>query len=180
VVLGLRGDHQADNAAVAVKLLELIDERGLAVSAAAIVEALERTSWPGRLDIRRTADGREALLDAAHNPDGAAALAQFLRGSPFESAPLVFAAMRDKNADGMLRALTPVVGHVVVTRASHARSGDPAELGARVRAVAPSMPVTMTYSASEALETAWRISPRIVVAGSIFLIGDVMKEAGWS
>jgi dihydrofolate synthase/folylpolyglutamate synthase len=179
-VLGLRGDHQADNAAVAVKLLELIDELGFAVSASAIVEALERTSWPGRLDIRRMADGREALLDAAHNPDGAAALAQFLRGSPFESAPLVFAAMRDKDADGMLRALTPVVGHVVVTRASHARSGDPAELGARVRAVAPSMPVTLTHSASEALETAWRISPRIVVAGSIFLLGDVMKEAGWS
>jgi dihydrofolate synthase / folylpolyglutamate synthase len=180
VVLGLRGDHQADNAAVAVRLLELIDERGCAVSTTATVDALEHASWPGRLDIRRTADGREALLDAAHNPDGAAALAQFLRGSPFENAPLVFAAMRDKNVDSMLRALLPVVGHVVVTRASHARSGDPAELAARIRAAAPGTPVTTTDSASDALEAAWRISPRIVVAGSIFLLGDVMKEAGWS
>ena len=180
VTLGLRGDHQADNAAVAVALLELIDERGFAVPESAVVKALEHTSWPGRIDIRRMADGREALLDAAHNPDGAAALAQFLRGSRFERAPLVFAAMRDKNAGGMLQALTPVVGHVVVTRASHPRSGDPAQLGARVHAVAPSMALTMTPSVSEALATAWRLSPRIVVAGSIFLLGDVMKEAGWS
>ena len=78
--------------------------------AGAIRAGLARPSWPGRLDLRRLADGREVLLDAAHNPAGAAALASYLRELEPGRLPLVFAGMRDKDVDGMLRALLPVVG----------------------------------------------------------------------
>ncbi len=130
--------------------------------------------WPGRLDLRRLPDGREMLLDAAHNPAGATALASFL-GGDFPH-PLVFAAMRDKDVDGMFRELLPVVSALVVTRASHPRSADPSALADRARTIAPALSIAVEPSAAEAVAAAWRLSPRIVVAGSVFLLGDVMRS----
>jgi len=180
IVPALQGAHQMDNAAVAVRVLEALDDSGLRVPPAAVVHGLERVSWPGRLEIRRTRDGREALLDAAHNPDGAAALARFLETSSFRGCPLVFGVMRDKDADGILRQLTPQVGSIVTTTVSNARSADATTVAERVHAIKPDASVVATRSAREALERAWQLSPRIIVAGSIFLLGDVMNEPVWS
>jgi dihydrofolate synthase / folylpolyglutamate synthase len=178
--LGLRGSHQVDNAVVAIRLLDALDARGIAVPPAAIAEGISHVQWPGRLDLVRLPNGREALLDAAHNADGAAALAAFLRTMSPEKPPLVFAAMRDKAIDRMLSELAKTVGAFVFTCASNPRSADPANLAARARAIAPAMPVEVEPSPARALTAAWRIAPRIVVAGSIFLIGDVLKEIGGS
>jgi len=88
--------------------------------------------------------------------------------------------MRDKDIDAMLRALTPGIGALVATRASNVRSADPSEIAGLARAIAPDLPVILAAEPAAALEAAWRLSARIVVAGSIFLIGDVMKQSGWS
>jgi dihydrofolate synthase/folylpolyglutamate synthase len=170
VELALAGAHQIGNAVVAVRLLELIG-----VPAAAIVEGLARVSWPGRLELRRFPDGREMLLDAAHNPAGAAALASYLHESGAERPALVFSAMRDKDLDAVLRALLPAVGAVVVTRASNSRAAEPAELAERVRAIEPALPLVIAPAPRDALAAAWQLRPRIVVAGSIFLLGDVLR-----
>jgi dihydrofolate synthase/folylpolyglutamate synthase len=162
---------------VAVRVLELLDQQGVSVPPQAVVAALARPSWPGRLDLRRLTDGREVLFDAAHNPAGAATLSSYLREWGPERRPLVFAGMRDKDVEGMLRELMPVVGLLVMTRASNRRSSDPEELVQLARRIAPDADVTTAASPIEALEIAWRASPRIIVAGSIFLLGDVMKAA---
>ena len=175
-VVGLKGQHQRRNAAVAATLLEVVNRRGLPVPPDAVRTGLATVSWPGRLDLRRLTDGREALLDAAHNPEGAAALAAYVTETWPDKPPLVFAAMQDKDARGMLRALLPVVGRLVLTRASNARAADPAELAAAAREVAPTLPLEITPVPASALAAAWRHSPRIVVAGSIFLLGDVLNE----
>jgi dihydrofolate synthase/folylpolyglutamate synthase len=172
--LGLAGGHQIDNAVVAVRMLELLDAGGIPVGRAAIRSALAHPSWPGRLDLRRLTDGREVLLDAAHNPAGAEALASYLRETS-GPLPLVFAAMRDKDIEGMLRALLPVVSLLVVTRASNRRSADPGALCELAHRLAPDARVTTAGSPIEALGIAWTASPRIVVAGSVFLLGDVLK-----
>jgi dihydrofolate synthase/folylpolyglutamate synthase len=176
VPLALRGRHQEKNAAVAATVLEVVDARGMTVPPAAVVDGLTHVTWPGRLDLRCFGPGRKALLDAAHNPDGAAALAAYLAESWPERPPLVFAAMRDKDARGMFRALLPAVGSLFLTRASTPRSAEPAALAAQAREVAPALPLAIEPSRTAALHAAWRQSPRIVVAGSIFLLGDVMKE----
>ncbi len=173
--IGLAGTHQRSNAAVAVKLLDVVDRRGIAVPRAAVAHGLERPDWPGRLERRVLSGGREVLLDAAHNPAGAAALASYLTAQAGGPRPLVFGAMRDKDASGMFAALLPAVSHLILTRASTERSAEPSDLEAQARAIRD-LPVTIEQSAARALEIAWRISPRIVVAGSIFLLGDVMKE----
>ncbi|HZT75072.1 MAG TPA: folylpolyglutamate synthase/dihydrofolate synthase family protein [Vicinamibacterales bacterium] len=179
--IGLRGAHQVINAAVAVRLLDVVDRAGVSVTRDAVAEGLRHPQWPGRLDERRLSDGRELLLDAAHNPAGAAALASYLRDDPVKR-PLVFAAMNDKDVDGMLRELLchggGAVASVVVTRATNARSADPETLAARVRAIAPALEVTTASAVADALAAAWRRSPRIVVAGSIFLLGDVARQLG--
>lgn len=177
VTIGLQGAHQIGNAIVAVRILELLDAQGIAVPAGAVRSALAQPSWPGRLDLRRLTDGREILFDAAHNPAGAAALASYLREFDTVHLPLVFAGMHDKDLDGMLRALLPVVGPLIVTRASNRRSADPDQLVDLARRIAPETSVTVAASPLEGLNIAWRTSPRIIVAGSIFLLGDVMKLA---
>jgi dihydrofolate synthase/folylpolyglutamate synthase len=180
LTIGLAGAHQRSNAGVALRLLQIVDARGLAVPPAAIASGLANPHWPGRLDVRRFADGRELLLDAAHNPAGAASLASYLTAENGEPRPLVFAAMRDKDVAGMFAALLPSVGRLILTRASNARSADPESLAAQARTVAPALPITIAPSLDAALDTAWRAAPRIVVAGSIFLLGDVLKRAGGS
>ena len=178
VRLALRGAHQTANAIVAVRLLETLDARGVAVSAGAIVDGLAQVSWPGRLDRRTLSGGRELILDAAHNPAGAAALASYLTSLGGTPPALVFAAMRDKDARGMLRVLLPAVGRMIVTRAANPRSADPEALAADARAIAPALAVHVVPSPAEAIATAWTMSSRVVVAGSIFLLGDIMKEIG--
>jgi dihydrofolate synthase / folylpolyglutamate synthase len=167
----LRGDHQVANAVVAVRVLEQLNVRP-----AAVVDGLAQVRWPGRLDIRRFAGGREAILDAAHNPAGAAALASYLETLEGDRPPLVFAAMRDKDIDGMLRALVPQISALVVTRASTHRAAEPEALASRARTVAPSLPIFAEPSPQAALDAAWRLSSRIVIAGSIFLLGDVLRD----
>ena len=180
MTVGLEGAHQRSNAAVALRLLQLLDARGVAVPAGAIEAGLAHPQWPGRLDVRRLADGRELLLDAAHNPAGAASLASYLQAEGGEPRPLVFAAMRDKDVAGMFAALLPAVGRLIVTRASNARSADPESLAEQARAAAPALPIAIVPDLAGALDAAWRGAPRIVVAGSIFLLGDVMKRIGGS
>ena len=178
IKLSLRGAHQTANAIVAVRLLEAMDARGVAIAPSAIVAGLEQVSWPGRLERRLLPGGRELILDAAHNPAGAAALASYLTGVGGTPPVLVFAAMRDKDARGMLRVLLPAVDRVIVTKAASSRSADPDALAADVRAIAPDQAVDVVASPIDALNAAWALQSRVVVAGSIFLLGDLMKEIG--
>src|SRR5204863_8606834 len=139
--LGLRGDHQRSNARVAMRVLETLERLGVSIGDHAIVDGLTTVAWPGRLEHRTLAGGGEIILDAAHNPAGAAALASYLRGLGGSKPILVFGAMRDKDVDGMLAVLLPAIGSVIVTRPSNARAADPEELVTRIRAVDPALPV---------------------------------------
>jgi len=175
--IALRGAHQIGNALVAIRLLELLDDQGTRVPKGAVAAGLSQASWPGRLEHRHLSPTCEMILDAAHNPAGAAVLAAYL-DTFGTKAPLVFAAMRDKNTARMFDALLPSVSSLIVTRASNRRSADPEQLATQAASTAPGLPIMVRPSVPDALRTAWALAPRIVVAGSIFLLGDVMKEAG--
>jgi dihydrofolate synthase / folylpolyglutamate synthase len=176
--LGLRGDHQRANAAVAIGVLEALERLGVAIGKQAILDGLATVTWPGRLDHRRLPDGSEIILDAAHNPAGARALASYLRGLGRKRPTLVFGAMRDKDVDGMLTALLPEIGRVIVTRPSNARAANPEELAARISALAPALPIDVVVSPHDAVKSATKDSSLVVIAGSIFLLGDVIQEIG--
>ena len=122
--LALEGAHQRHNAAVAVALLEELSRDGVAISDAAIRDALTHVRWPGRLE-HFSVGGTPVLIDAAHNPAGATALAAYLEEHGWRDATLVFGAMADKDVRGMLEALlrpAHVWGRLVCTTASTARA----------------------------------------------------------
>jgi dihydrofolate synthase/folylpolyglutamate synthase len=174
ITLGLRGAHQVPNALVAVRLLEELS--GTApISADAVVSGLRDVEWPGRLQLVEASGGRQVLLDAAHNPAGAAALAAYLTREFPEPLPLVFGAMRDKDAAEMLRTLLPIASMLVATEPGNARARPAAELAALARGVAPGCPIEVEPDPMAALERAWTHRPVVCAAGSIFLIGDLLN-----
>ncbi|MGE0706179.1 MAG: folylpolyglutamate synthase/dihydrofolate synthase family protein, partial [Vicinamibacterales bacterium] len=180
VALALRGRHQFDNAAVAVRVLETLDASGVRVSGDAIARGLSSARWPGRLELRRVSGGREILFDAAHNPSGASTLARYLQDAATGRLPIVFGAAGDKDIEGMLKELRPAASLFVATRSSNARAEEPATISAIAQRVAPEVPVAVEVDPLRALDVAWARSPSIVVAGSIFLLGDVMSSLGGS
>jgi dihydrofolate synthase/folylpolyglutamate synthase len=167
--LPLLGVYQPSNALVA-----LAAARALGVRDAACREGLARARWPGRFEVLRARD-RIVVLDGAHNPAGAAALAASLT-EWFGDTPLtlVFGALRDKDAPGMLAALAPRARRLIVTASSSPRAARPEAL----RDAAPAgAAVELADSAPEALALAAREprTPILCVAGSLSLLGDVLR-----
>ena len=173
VRLALRGRHQAENAAVALALLETLDALGWHVSDDGMRAGVSEAVWPGRLELF-TRGGAEILLDAAHNPAGARALADHLREAGWDDITLVFGAMQDKDVAGMIAPLAPLCGTMICTTPDTPRAAPAAELAARAASMtdAPSHIHAIDPPAA-ALEQAIALGGRVVVAGSIFLIGPL-------
>jgi dihydrofolate synthase / folylpolyglutamate synthase len=170
--LALAGRHQRGNAAVAACVLRSIDAAGVRVPDAAIRAGLTEVSWPARLEQFRYRSA-DVLLDAAHNPDGARALASYLRETGWTECALVFGAMRDKAVAEMLEALSPMCAALICTTASSPRAM-PAETIATIAARPyAAWSISAVPDPAEAIEQAVRQFPRVVVAGSIFLTGPV-------
>ena len=171
--LGLRGRHQADNALTMVRLAEVIDEAtALSLPASAIESGLRDVEWPARLQLA-TWRGATVLIDAAHNPSGARALAAYV-AEVHGRLPFVFAAMKDKDIAGMLEPLVPVMSALTVTQPSTPRAATTDELLAIAARVAPGVPCRASASPLAALEEAARTGQPIVVAGSLYLAGEVL------
>jgi dihydrofolate synthase/folylpolyglutamate synthase len=172
LTLSLRGEHQIGNALVAVRLLETARQIGIDVPASAIERGLTDVEWPGRLELLDIGGGAQVLLDAAHNVDGARALAAYLDRWHPERPALVIGVMRDKNIGAMLDALLPVVSSVTATAANTPRALPARELAARIN-VSGATPVYVEPDPITATEHALSISNSVCVAGSIFLVGAV-------
>jgi dihydrofolate synthase/folylpolyglutamate synthase len=171
VRLALAGQHQVDNAAVAVCVLEAIRQQGVPLTAEDVRAGLERARWPGRLEATRW-QGAEVLLDAAHNAAGARALAAYLREIGWTSTVVVLSVMHDKNAAAIVGALAPLASTIVCTAAPTPRAMAAADLAAVARAVAQrGVDVRSIDDPAAALDAASRAGTRVVVCGSIFLIG---------
>ena len=180
--VGLRGRHQAANVAVAEAVLDALEAAGIAeVPAAARREGYATVRWPGRLELIDV-DGRDVLLDGAHNPAGAAALATALDDLRPHLKPgrvtLVTASMADKDVDGIVAALAAAVAlddaTIIATALDLPRAMPAAELAARWRAHGPSRKVIVEPDAGPALDRAIAdAAGPIVVAGSLYLVGAV-------
>ena len=180
--IGLRGRHQAANVAVADAVLDALEGAGIAdVPAAARRDGYAAVRWPGRLELIDI-DGREVLLDGAHNPAGAATLATALDDlrPHLQRGPmtLVMAAMADKDVDGIVAALAAASAlddaTIVATALDLPRAMPAAEVGARWRAHGRSRKIVVESDAERALDRALADADGpIVVAGSLYLVGAV-------
>ena len=181
LTLALPGRHQLENAAVAVAILERWSALEREVPTAAIVTGLTDCEWPARLEWLRLPHGGEVLIDAAHNPAGAEALASYLKDTSSPRLPIVFAAMGDKDVAGMITALVPVASMFVATTVPHSRARPADEMAAEIRKHAPGVHVIAVAPPEAAVARALEHSPKVAAAGSIYMVGPLrarLIEAG--
>ncbi|RNE57209.1 bifunctional folylpolyglutamate synthase/dihydrofolate synthase [Cryobacterium tepidiphilum] len=183
--LPMYGKHQAQNAAVAIAAVESFLGAGTqALVGDVLAEGLGAATSPGRLQLVGVEP--TVLVDAAHNPHGAAALAGALSTYfDFDEIGAVVGVLGDKDASGILAALDPMVDRYFVTQSHSDRSVPVDDLADRVSDWFGEEKTQRSGDVEQALEDAreWaRESPRraVLVTGSIALVGEAIAiaEAG--
>ena len=171
LALALRGRHQLANASLALAALELVNEY-FPVPQVALRYGLETVQWPGRLEL--ISERPLVILDGAHNPEGVRALADALielrQGRKIK---LLFATMADKEWQLMLEILAKLADEIIFTRVSMERSADPELLAKNIPVPIPSRVIQDSQTALAALLDRAQPDDILVVAGSLYLLGEV-------
>ena len=176
LTLALRGRHQLANAIVAIRMLEELGIRKpFDIPAGAVRAGVEGAVWPGRLELIGWQDA-EVLIDGAHNPAGARALTGYLREVYGRPVPMVVGVMSDKRVDDILVALSPMASHFICTSIGSARAARPEELVSRAAVVAPAIQSEAVADPMAALERAASLGAPVVVAGSLYLAGEIRRR----
>jgi len=176
LTLPLFGEHQADNAAVAIAAVESFLGNGETPLGFEVVgDGILLSSSPGRLQV--IDHQPTVIIDAAHNPHGAEALCRALMGSfAFPRLVCVVGILQEKDVIGIIEALDPVVDHFVVTQSQSDRAISVSDLADAVSAIAGPDRVDSRANVESALERAKEIAGvegGVIVTGSITLIGEV-------
>jgi len=171
LALALRGRHQLANASLALAALELVNEY-FPVPQVALRYGLETVQWPGRLEL--ISERPLVILDGAHNPEGVRALADALielrQGRKIK---LLFATMADKEWQLMVEMLAKLADEMIFTRVSMERSADPELLAKNIPVPIPSRVIQDSQTALAALLDRAQPDDILVVAGSLYLLGEV-------
>ncbi|MGB0155459.1 MAG: bifunctional folylpolyglutamate synthase/dihydrofolate synthase [Verrucomicrobiales bacterium] len=164
--LGLKGPHQRENAALAVEAACRVE--GDRLSQEGIQQSLAEASWPGRFEVI----GDRLVLDGAHNEAAAEALcAAWREAFPGELANLIFGAAESKDLVAIFKAILPVIGSVTFVPIQSERRVSAEEMTeAFVTAGGELEKVNSAENLSEALTIG---HGRVLVAGSLFLVGEV-------
>ena len=165
IVCPLAGAHQVENARTAAAALHVF---GLAP--AAIREGIGRAAWPGRLERIEGASGKAPfILDGAHNPAGARALAEYIRAFfAREPVRIIYGAMRDKAVEEITNTLFPLAREVIVTAPDQPRALNPESLAE----FSEHPDLKIAAALREALEMAQATPMTTFITGSLFLVGE--------
>ena len=175
LTLSLAGRHQYLNAAVALAAVELLRRDGFTIPEAAVREGLQKTRWPGRLEV--VSQDPRVWLDGAHNPEAALTLARSLSQSRGNGRLLlVLGVMADKDVDAILKRLLPLAQTVIFTQPRYFRAATPGDLAARARGY--SLEIIQVPQVAEAVQRARSLAApedRIVVTGSLYTVGEAKE-----
>jgi len=171
---GLRGIHQARNAALALGMTEQMEIQGFPHKTDHIRRGLEKARWPGRMQI--ISEHPTILLDGAHNAAAVRALARTIKAEfSYDRMILVIGIMADKDIPALLRAVVPMSDRVLYTRPVYARAADPGVL--MEKALPLNVPGEIVPTLAEALKKAKALAtPKdlIVICGSLFTVGEAL------
>jgi dihydrofolate synthase/folylpolyglutamate synthase len=182
VETSLVGRHQLRNAALAIAAAVELNQQGFAgITAKSIETGIREARWPGRFQvIAAQAEWPEMVIDVAHNPAGAWALRSAL-SERYEDRPLifVFGAMRDKAISEMTEILFPLAERVIATRPENPRAASADEIQqAAARTGVEIEPIEKVEQALERARSLARAGTVLVITGSIYLVGEVMRTIG--
>jgi dihydrofolate synthase/folylpolyglutamate synthase len=178
----LVGRHQLRNVALAIAAAVELNQQGFnGITAKSIENGIRETRWSGRFQIIAARPGwPEMVIDVAHNPAGAWALRSAI-SEQYEGRPLifVFGAMRDKAISEMAEILFPLADRVIATKPENPRAASPEEIRqAAARTGAEIEPVEDVQQAVERARVLAGPETVIVITGSIYLVGEVMRSIG--
>lgn len=200
--LPLAGDYQAHNAALAIAAVEAFFGGERALSPDLVAEGLGASSSPGRLELIGT--DPTVLVDAAHNPHGAAHLAHAVEETyRFDELVLVVGVLQDKNVEGIVRPLAQIADRIIVTQSDSPRAIPAEDLAEQIiealgEDVASAKGLEVVERDLDAFDAARREAverqaaairadtPRsvgVLITGSITLVGEAMRiavEDDWS
>lgn len=174
LTLPMLGEHQAQNAAVALASLDALSEQGFSIDPADVARGFSTLSWPARVEV--LAENPLVVVDGAHNVASARALADTLR-TCFPPGPLtlVFGTTREKDLAGQLKIILPLAETIVATRyVENPRSVPPEEVLEAVQDL-DGRSAHLASDPAEALALARRLTPPhglICVTGSLFLAAE--------
>ncbi|MDD3579530.1 MAG: bifunctional folylpolyglutamate synthase/dihydrofolate synthase [Desulfobacca sp.] len=175
LVMNLRGRHQYRNAAIALAVIELLRNQGWKIPEAAIRVGLQRTYWPGRLEV--ISERPQVILDGAHNPAAAASLAQVIRsGLKFRRLLLVLGVMADKDIGLILKHLLPLAQVAIFTRPRYPRAATPEELARQADGFALEKHIVPELGA--AIDQARNLAgpdDLVLITGSLFTVGEAKE-----
>ena len=170
--VSLAGPRQVNNAAVTLRVMELLRAEGYSIPESATREGLAAVSLPGRFERART--NPLVILDGAHNPQSAGALrdAAMERFGP-KSMVIVFGAMRDKDYGSMLELLAPLARSFICYTPPVERAADPADLAAAQND--PAIPTSVARTMDELMAALDSLSRDAVIlcTGSFYTIGAI-------
>jgi dihydrofolate synthase/folylpolyglutamate synthase len=172
IQLGLRGDYQANNAALALAAVEILRDKHYHIDDRALYDGLRKVSWPGRLEPVSTAP--LVILDGAHNPAAMKNLKTALfNGFDFEHLLLVLGMMEDKALHKMMRALVPSAHQVVLCKPLMDRAASTQTLASMIN------DLNVSYHEIDDVKNATRFAltlagtnDLICVTGSLFTVGE--------
>jgi dihydrofolate synthase / folylpolyglutamate synthase len=175
--VALAGEHQKRNAALALAVVRVLQPL-LPAPESAQREGLKTTHWDGRMQIAQQPDGRLILLDGAHNPAGAQALAAALRtGFAGRTPALILGTMADKDYAAICRWLAPAAAKIFLCPIASDRGADPRWLADCCRSANAAAEVAVCSNIAQALAQAAQ-EPFVVVTGSLHFVGEAMQELG--
>jgi dihydrofolate synthase/folylpolyglutamate synthase len=178
-VPSLTGKHQRINAAVALATVGILQNQ-IPVSEKHIREGLAHVNWPGRLQLAQSPGGQKILLDGAHNVAGAkvlrAALEQNFGGAKYA---LILGVLRDKDWQHICEMLAPLAARIYTTPVASERTATAGELAEACRKANPSAAIIACNSLGQALQKT-ATGDFIVIAGSLYLVGEALEKLGLS
>lgn len=181
--IGMLGAHQLQNAAIALCAIEKLREKGWIISKKALRDGLKKAEWHARLEIVKNAEqrfnicvpqGKTLVFDGAHNPHGAAALANAIKNYfAKERVQLVLGILADKDVDGVLSILAPVADRITAVTPDSPRALECDKLKRKVEAYKQCDTCGNIRAAVEnALDGDCDVT---VLCGSLTLFGDLIQ-----
>ena len=168
--IALRGDHQTQNAAVAIAA---IHAAGMEIDDKAIARGLARIDWPARFQMW----DERTIIDGAHNPAAAGVLAETWReifGD--QKATLILAVLSDKNLHGICEALAPIANLILLPKIRSERAAHPQALARVLSSIVPALPYSITPSLADALTCACAEPNLILLTGSLHFAGEALAH----
>lgn len=169
---GLAGRYQARNAAVALAAAEALEAGGMVIRLSAFMEGVSAAHWPGRMEL--VPGTPPLLLDGAHNPAGASALAEALQEYSYTRLLLVTGVCDDKDVDRIYAPLIPLVAAVYTVTPAVERGLNDEGLSRffHMRGVAAQPCGSVVEGVCRARSEAFS-GDLILVCGSLFVVGEV-------